>query len=73
MDKTFSELIITVIAVVVVAIGMDFLTAIFIKMLWNWLMPTIFNLSTITYWQAWGLSVLVSLLAPMRINTRKDD
>jgi hypothetical protein len=26
--------------------------------LWNWLMPALFGLKSITYWQAWGLVVL---------------
>ncbi|HKJ86096.1 MAG TPA: hypothetical protein VKA06_08465 [Spirochaetia bacterium] len=30
--------------------------------LWNWLMPEIFGLTRITYWQAWGLFLLFSIL-----------
>lgn len=30
--------------------------------LWNWLMPSIFGLSTITFWQALGLNFLSSIL-----------
>ena len=30
--------------------------------LWNWLMPTIFGLRTITYWQGFGLTVLAKIL-----------
>ena len=30
--------------------------------LWNWLMPAIFGLPVITYWQAWGLILLSHLL-----------
>lgn len=33
-----------------------------IMLLWNWLMPTIFNLTTITFWQALGIDALVSIL-----------
>lgn len=29
-----------------------------IMWLWNWLMPVLFSLPTITYWQAMGLFVL---------------
>ena len=29
--------------------------------LWNWLMPTIFHLPSLTYWQIYGLAILVSL------------
>ena len=30
--------------------------------LWNWLMPSIFNLPSIGFWQAWGLMLLCSIL-----------
>ena len=33
-----------------------------VKLLWNWLMPVIFSLPTITFWQAAGLMLLISLL-----------
>lgn len=30
--------------------------------LWNWLMPAVFGLKVITFWQAWGLLLLASIL-----------
>ena len=30
--------------------------------LWNWLMPEIFGLPAITFWQAWGLVVISHIL-----------
>lgn len=30
--------------------------------LWNWLMPEIFDLTTITFWQALGINILSNLL-----------
>ncbi len=33
-----------------------------VMLLWNWLMPGIFGLTTLSYWQAWGLLILSSLL-----------
>ncbi len=33
-----------------------------VKVLWNWLMPMIFGLPEIGYWQAFGLVVLAKLL-----------
>jgi hypothetical protein len=38
--------------------------------LWNWLMPTLFHLPTITIWQAWGLSVLSGLLFKSSVTTK---
>ena len=31
-------------------------------LLWNWLMPEIFGLKELTYWQAWGLMILSCIL-----------
>jgi hypothetical protein len=36
--------------------------SIFVQMLWNWLMPTIFHLGTITWEQAFGLLLLARLI-----------
>lgn len=36
--------------------------AIPVLLLWNWLMPTIFGLTTITLGQAWGISTLCGIL-----------
>jgi hypothetical protein len=33
-----------------------------VKVLWNWLMPAVFNLPEITYWKAFGLVILARLL-----------
>ncbi|MBN2659601.1 MAG: hypothetical protein JXR86_21260 [Spirochaetales bacterium] len=33
-----------------------------VMLLWNWLMPEIFGLGEVTYWQAWGLLILSSIL-----------
>ena len=40
-----------------------FLLVIYILMqLWNWLMPDLFGLTTITYWQAVGIMVLAKII-----------
>ncbi len=33
-----------------------------VMILWNWLMPQIFNLPVITYWQAFGIVILAKLI-----------
>jgi hypothetical protein len=33
-----------------------------VMLLWNWLMPEIFGLKRLNYWQAWGLFALCSIL-----------
>ena len=39
--------------------------------LWNWLMPAIFNLPEITWWQAWGLTCLCSILFKTNVTTKQ--
>jgi hypothetical protein len=41
-----------------------------LMLLWNWLMPVIFGLPTITFWQAVGLNFLSSTLFKT-YNTKK--
>lgn len=43
-------------------LGLAFVFGLVVMALWNWLMPEIFGLSRITYWQAWGLFLLFSIL-----------
>ena len=40
--------------------------------LWNWLMPSIFSIPEITFWQALGLNALSTILFKPSINTKKD-
>lgn len=51
----FSIIVLTVVAIA-------FLLAFPLMWLWNWLMPTIFGLIKIGFWQALGLAVLSSIL-----------
>ena len=43
-------------------IGIFFLVGYVLMQLWNWLMPDLFGLSTITYWQAFGILVLAKII-----------
>ena len=47
---------------VIIAAAMAFIFGFVVMWLWNWLMPAIFGLTTITFWQAWGLVVLTHIL-----------
>ena len=44
------------------AVLFAFIFGLLVKILWNWLMPLIFNLPEISYWQAFGLLILAKLL-----------
>jgi hypothetical protein len=47
---------------IVAAAAFGFLFGYFVMLLWNWLMPSIFGLGVITFWQAFGLVVLGRIL-----------
>jgi len=47
---------------VIIAAAMALILGFAVMWLWNWLMPPIFGLTTITFWQAWGLVVLSHIL-----------
>ena len=42
-----------------------------VMLLWDWLMPTLFGLTTITWFQAWGLMFLSGLLFKSHNTTTK--
>ena len=46
---------------------------IIVMWLWNWLMPVIFGLTTITYLQGAGLTALCGLLFKSTSTTSKED
>ncbi len=67
MHRRFRELrlplkILIVLGMIVMAVGLALLFGFVVMLLWNWLMPDIFGLRKITYWQAWGLVVLSHIL-----------
>ncbi len=52
---------VAVVSIVAITI-MGFVLGTVIMLLWNWLMPEIFNLKEISYWQAVGLFFLAKIL-----------
>jgi len=61
----------TALAIFGVLFLLMFLWAIPVMFLWNWICPELFGLATVSYWQAWGLVVLIHLLWPSGSNTSK--
>lgn len=65
-----------VIGGIIIAMITALLLGFVVMWLWNWLMPDIFGLTTITFWQAWGLLVLSHILFksfPHNQSHRRDD
>lgn len=61
-----------VIAIVILLL-LAFLFAIPTLLLWNWLMPLLFGLKTITLFQAWGINVLTGILFKSNYKSEKKD
>ena len=55
--------LITISIFAIVLFGLGFI----VMLLWNWLMPVIFGLTTITIWQSFGLILLSSFLLRFKI------
>jgi hypothetical protein len=69
MKNNILEYILTIIGLLILAVMLFGYPTL---LLWNWLMPTIFNLPYITFWQACGLNLLASILFKPTINIKKD-
>lgn len=54
--------VVKVIFVVLAFIGLFLLANYVLMRLWNWLMPDIFGLGTIDYWQALGILILAKII-----------
>jgi hypothetical protein len=61
-DRSIPEKVVMVIGFIILGIGLLFLFGLVVMALWNWLMPEIFGLKTLTYWQAWGVLALSCIL-----------
>ncbi len=51
-----------VVIALVSAVVLAFVFGYFVQLLWNWLMPALFNLGKIDYWQGFGIILLARLI-----------
>lgn len=61
-ERSLGEKIGLGIGIGILGIGLAFLFGWVVMLLWNALMPEIFGLKRVSYWQAWGLFALCSIL-----------
>ena len=61
-DRTLVQKIFLGIGFAILGAGLLALCGWVVMLLWNWLMPEILGLKTLSYWQAWGLLLLSSIL-----------
>jgi hypothetical protein len=61
-DRSVPQKVLIVLGFAVLGAGLLFLFGWVVMLLWNWLMPDIFGLKRISYWQGWGLLALSTIL-----------
>jgi hypothetical protein len=67
--KSSLEIILGIIGVLILAV---ILFGYPTMLLWNWLMPDLFSLPYITFWQACGINLLASILFKPTINIKNN-
>jgi hypothetical protein len=73
MNEKIKETVLRFLGLCAIIIIACFLVAFPVMLLWNWLMPEIFGLPVINFWQALGLCVLSSLLLKSGGSNEKKD
>ena len=58
--------IVGLVILIVMLLGMP------LQLLWNWIMPNLFDLPYISFWQAVGLNLLATILFRPTINIKKN-
>jgi hypothetical protein len=61
-DRSLPQKILLGIGFGILGVGLLALFGWVVMLLWNWLMPEIFGLKRLGYWQAWGLLALCTIL-----------
>ena len=56
------ETVVKILVVIGTAVLIGLLMSLPVMWLWNWLMPKIFGLITLTFWEALGLTLLCNFL-----------
>ena len=64
------KILLSSLGVIALVVLLDILMAWPTMLLWNWLMPTIFGVIKITFWQALGINLLTGIFRSS-INTKK--
>lgn len=66
------EILVKILGVVALIAGLALLMAYPTMLLWNWLMPDIFGLVEIGFWQALGINALTGILFKPSSSSSKD-
>ena len=71
MKTQITDTIETVLAALLILVVVTAILGFPLMWLWNWLMPTIFGLPYITFWQALGLNILSTILFKSTSTSKK--
>mgnify|MGYP001328929370 CR=1 FL=1 len=75
--RIYWDMVSPILGILLISVSMFFVIGMILSiplcLLWNWLMPFIFGLPKLNLLQTFGLSVLVSLLAPRKIDLNKKE
>ena len=71
-DMNLGEIFLVVFGYVLLLFVLAAVMSLPVMLLWNWLMPLIFGLTEITWFQAWGLLFLCGSLFKSNISAAKD-
>lgn len=66
------EIIALIVTVIVLAVGIGLVCALPVMWCWNGFMPAVFGLPAITFWQAFALTTLCSILFSNGSGSSKD-
>jgi hypothetical protein len=59
-------------AIAAICVALSALMAWLLQALWNWLIPDLFNGPMVTYWQAFGIMLLLSFVkGAVTVNNRR--
>tara|TARA_B100000035_G_C20753998_1_gene445294 strand:+ start:333 stop:650 length:318 start_codon:yes stop_codon:yes gene_type:complete len=75
--RIYWDMVSPILGILLISVSMFFMIGMILSiplcLLWNWLMPFIFGLPKLNLLQTFGLSVLISLLAPRKIDLNKKE
>ena len=69
--QMITDTIETVLAALLILVVVTAILGFPLMLLWNWLIPTIFGLPYITFWQALGLNILSTILFKSTSTSKK--
>lgn len=61
-----------ILIIILLVVGVSAFGAWLVMLLWNFVMPDIFNLPELTFWKAFGLCVLIELIVKLALPSKRD-